>query len=167
MHQTTSYFTHHIAKHPHIWHSANLVTSSCSSLGYFCLIIVFSKVTLKLEHIRVNNIIILKIQIHGTIDWFKIEKGVSQDSILSPCWFNLYTQYVIWDARPDEFQARIKISGRNINNLRYADLMAENEEELKSLLMRVKEDSEKAGLKCNIKKKKLISWYLIPSLHGK
>ena len=81
-------------------------------------------------------------------DWFKIGKGVHEDSILSLCLFNLYAEYIVQNARLDESQARIKIARRNINNLRYADdtsLMAESEEELKSLLMRVKEDSEKAG----------------------
>ena len=83
---------------------------------------------------------------HGTTDWFQIRKGVCQGCILSPCLFNLYAEYIIKNAGLDELQAGIKISGRNINNLRYADditLMAESEEELKSLLMRVKEDSEK------------------------
>ena len=87
-----------------------------------------------------------------TTDWFQIEKGVRQGCILSPCLFNLYAEYVMQNARLDEVQAEIKIVGRNINNLRYADdttLMAESEEELKSLLMKVKEESEKAGLKCN------------------
>ena len=86
------------------------------------------------------------------MDWFQIEKGVRQGCILSPCLFNLYAEYVMQNARLDEVQAGIKIVGRNINNLRYADditLMAESEEELKSLLMKVKEESEKAGLKLN------------------
>ena len=90
---------------------------------------------------------------HGTTDWFLIKTGVRQCYILSPCLFNLYAEYIIWNARLDEAQARIKIAERNINNLRYADdttLMAETEEELKSLLMKVKEESEKAGLKLNI-----------------
>ena len=84
------------------------------------------------------------------MDWFQIEKGVCQGCILWPCLFNLYAEYTMWNARLDESQARIKIAGRNINNLKYADyttLMAENEEELKSLLMKVKQQSEKAGLK--------------------
>ena len=83
---------------------------------------------------------------HGTTDWFKIEKGLWQGCILSPCLFNLYAEYIMWNARVDESQAGIKFAGRNINNLRYANdttLMAENEEKLKSLLMRVKEESEK------------------------
>ena len=90
---------------------------------------------------------------HGTTDWFQTGKGVCQGCILSPCLFNLYTEYIKRNARLDETQAGIKISGRNINNLRYADdttLMAESEEELKSLLMKVKEESEKVGLKLNI-----------------
>ena len=92
---------------------------------------------------------------HGTTDWFHIGKGVHQGCILSPCLFNLHTEYIMRNAGLDEAQAGIKIAGRHINNLRYADdttLMAENKEELNSLLMKVKEDSEKAGLKLNIHK---------------
>ena len=102
------------------------------------------------------------------MDWFKIGKGVLQGCILSPCLFNFYAEYITWNARLDEAQAGIKTALRNINNLRYADdttLMVESEEELKSLLMKVKEESEKAGLKFNIQKQR--SWYLVPSLHGK
>ena len=80
------------------------------------------------------------------MDWFQIEKGVCQGCILWPCLLNLYAEYTMWNARLDESQARIKIAGRNINNLRYADyttLLAENEEELKSLLMKVKQQSKK------------------------
>ena len=80
------------------------------------------------------------------MDWFLIGTGVSQGYILSPCLFNLYAEYIMWNAGPDEAQAGIKIAGRNINNLRYAEdttLMAESEEELKNLLMKVKEKSEK------------------------
>ena len=102
---------------------------------------------------------------HGKTDWFQVGKGVCQGCILSPCLFNLYVEYIMQNARLDEAQAGIKIAGRNINNLIYADdttLMAENEEELKSLLMKVKEESEKVGLKLN----KLRSWHLVPSLHG-
>ena len=87
---------------------------------------------------------------------------------MSPCLFNFYAEYILWSARLDEAQAGIKIAEGNINNLRYANdttLMAESEEELKSLLMKVKEESEKVGLKLNIKK--LRSWHLVPSLHGK
>ena len=89
---------------------------------------------------------------HGTIDWFQIGKGVHQGCILSPCIFNLYAEYIMRNTGLDEAQAGIKTAGRNINNLRYADnttLMAKSEE-LKSLLMKVKEESEKVGLKLNI-----------------
>ena len=92
---------------------------------------------------------------HGTTDWFKIGKE-HQGCVLLPCLFNLYSEYILRNAKLDEAQAGIKITGRNINNLRYADdatLMAENEEELKSLLMKVKEESEKAGLKTQPSKK--------------
>ena len=85
---------------------------------------------------------------HGTTDWFQIRKGVPQGCILSPCSFNLYAEYIMRNAGLEETQARIKIAGRNINNFRYADdttLMAESEEELKSLLMKVKEESEKVA----------------------
>ena len=101
------------------------------------------------------------------MDWFKTEKEVCQGCILSPCLFNLYAEYITRNARLDEAQAGIKIAGRNINNFRYADdttLMAESKEEQKSLLMNVKEESEKAGLKLNIQKMKIkasspiISW---------
>ena len=91
---------------------------------------------------------------HGTTDWFQIGKGVRQGCILSPSLFNFYAEYIMRNAGLEEAQAGIKIAGRNSNNLRYADdmtLMAESEEELKSLLMRVKEKSEKPGLKPNIK----------------
>ncbi|KAB0349612.1 hypothetical protein FD754_014469 [Muntiacus muntjak] len=97
---------------------------------------------------------------HGTTDWFQIGKGVRQGCILSPCLFNLYAEYIMRNAGLDEAQAGIKIAGRNINNLRYADdttLMAESEEELKSLLMKVKEESEKVGLKLNIQKTKIMA----------
>ena len=97
---------------------------------------------------------------HGTTDWFQIAKGVRQSCILSPCLFNLYAEYIMRNAGLEEAQAGIKISGRNINNLRCADdttLMAESEEELKSLLMKVKEDSEKVVLKLNIQKTKIMA----------
>ena len=84
--------------------------------------------------------------LRGTTEWFKIGKGVQQGGILSPCWFNLYAEYLMWNVRPDESQEGIKIAGRNINNLRYADdtiLMAKSEKELKSLLTKVKEKSGK------------------------
>ena len=92
---------------------------------------------------------------HGTTDWFQIGKGVRQGCILSPCLFNFYAEYIMRNAGLEEAQAGIRIAGRNINNLRYADdttLMAESEEELKSLLVKVKEESEKVGLKLNIQK---------------
>ena len=104
---------------------------------------------------------------HGTTDWFQIGKEVRQGCILSPCLFNLYAEYIMRNAGLDEAQAGIKIAGRNMNNLRYADdttLMAESEE-IKSLLMKLKEESEKVGLKLNIRK--LRSWHLVPLLHGK
>jgi len=96
----------------------------------------------------------------STGEWFQIEKGVHQGCTLSPCLFNLYAEYTMWNARLAEAQAEIKIAGRSINNLRYADdttQMAENEEELKSLLMKLKEEHEKAGLKLNIKKTKILA----------
>ena len=105
---------------------------------------------------------------HGTTDWFQIGKGVCQGCILSPCLFNLYAEYIMRNPGLEETQAGIKIAGRNINNLRYADtttLMAESEEELRSLLMIVKEESEKVGLKLNIQKTKVM--HPVPSLHGK
>ena len=97
---------------------------------------------------------------HGTTDWFQIRKGVRQGCILSPCLFNLHADYIMQNAGLGEAQAGIKISGRNINNLRYADdttLMAENEEELKSLLMKVKEENEQVGLKLNTQKTKIMA----------
>ena len=105
---------------------------------------------------------------HGTTDWFQIGKGVRQGCMLSPCLFNFYAEYIMRNSGLEEAQAGIKIARRNINNLRYADdttLMAESEVELKSLWMKVKEESEKAGLKLYIKK--LRSWHLAPLLHGK
>ena len=104
---------------------------------------------------------------HGTTDWFQIGKGVRQGCILSPCLFNLYAEDIMRNAGLEETEAGIKIAGRNINNLRYADdtiLMAESEE-LKSLLMKVKEESEKVGLTSTFRKRR--SWHLVPSLHGK
>ena len=104
---------------------------------------------------------------HGTTDWFQIGKGVHQSCILSPCLFNLYAEYIMQNAGLDEVQTRIKIAGRNINNVRYADdttLMAESEEELNRLLMRVKEECEKAGLKSPFRKPR--SWHPVTSLLG-
>ena len=97
---------------------------------------------------------------YGTTDWFQIRKGVRQGYLLSPCLFNLYAEYIIRNTGLDKAQARIKIAWRNINNLRYMDyttLVAESEEELKSFLMKVKEESEKDGLKLNIQKTKIMA----------
>ena len=105
---------------------------------------------------------------HGTTHWFQIGKGVCQGCILSPRLFNLYAEYIMRNAGLEEAQAGINIAGGNINNLRYADdttLMAESEEEIKSLLMKVKEESEKVGLKLNIQKTKIK--HLVPSPNGK
>ena len=105
---------------------------------------------------------------HGTTDWSQIGKGVRQSCILSPCLFNFYAEYIMRNAGLEEAQAVIKIAGRSINNLRYTEdttLMAESEEELKSLLMKVKEESEKVGLKLTFRKRR--SWHLVPSLHGR
>ena len=104
---------------------------------------------------------------HGIIDWFQIVKGVHQGSILAPCLFNLYAEYIMRNARLQEAQAGIKIARRNINDLKYVDvttLMAESEEELKSLLMKFKEESKNFGLKLNIQKTKIMA--LVPSLLG-
>ena len=105
---------------------------------------------------------------HGTTDCFQIGKGLCQGCILSPCLFNLYAEYIMRNIGLEETQAGIKIAGRNINNPRYANdttFMAESEEELKSLLMKVKEENEKVGLKFNIQKTKIMPSG--PSLHGK
>ena len=102
------------------------------------------------------------------MDWFQIGKETPQGCILSACLFNLYAEYIMQNAGLDKAQAGIKIARRNINNLRCADdttLIAEIEEELKSLLMKVKEESEKTGFKLNFQKKKIMA--LVPSLHGK
>ena len=109
---------------------------------------------------------------HGTIDWFQIGKGMHQGCLLSPCLFNLHAEYIMRNTRLNEAQAGIKIAGRNNNNLRYTDdttLMAESEEELKSFLMKVKEESEKTGLKLNIQKTKIMTSDLITSwkINGK
>ena len=103
---------------------------------------------------------------HGTTDWFQIGKGVHQGCILSPCLFNLYAEYIMRNSELEEAQAGIKIARRNINNIRYADdntLMAESEEELKSLLMEVKEESGKVDLKLNIQKTKIMASAAITS----
>ena len=103
-----------------------------------------------------------------TTDWFQIGKGVRQGCILLPCLFNLYAEFIVRNAGLDEAQAGIKIARRNINNLKYADdiaLMAENEDELKSLLMKVKERVKKLAYNSTVKK--LRSWHLVASLHGK
>ena len=103
---------------------------------------------------------------HGTTDWFQVGKGARQGCILSPCLFNVYAEYIMRNTGLEEAQTGIKFARRNINNLRYADdttLMAENEEELKSLLMKVKEESEKAGLKLNIQKTKIMAYSPISS----
>ena len=105
---------------------------------------------------------------HGTTDWIQIGKGLYQGCIFSPCIINLYAENIIQNSRLDEAQAGIKTARKNINNLRYADntiLMAESEEELKILLMKVKEESEKVGLKLNIQKTKIMAYSHI--IHGK
>ena len=94
---------------------------------------------------------------HGTTDWFQIGKGERQGCILSPCLFNLYAEYIMRNARLEQAQAGVKTAGRHINNLRYATLMAESEDKLKSLLRKVKEESEKVGLKLNIQKTKIMA----------
>ena len=105
---------------------------------------------------------------YGTTDWFQIGKGVCQGCISSPCLFNLYVEYIMWNARLNKAQTGIKIAGRNISNLRYTDdttLMAESEEELKRFFMNVKKETKKAGLNSGLKK--LRSWHPVPSLHDK
>ena len=105
---------------------------------------------------------------HGTTDWFQIGKGAHQSCILSPRLFNLYAEYIMRNAGLEETQAGIKIAGRKINNLRYADdttLMAESEEELKSLLMKVKRRVKKLAYSSTFRKRR--SWHPVPSLHGK
>ena len=113
---------------------------------------------------------------HGTTDWFQTGKGVHQGCMLSSCLFNLYAEYILQNTGLDKAQAGIKIARRNINNLRYVDdttLMAESEEELKSLLMKVKEESEKVGLELNIQKTKIMasgpitSWQIDEETMGK
>ena len=105
---------------------------------------------------------------HGTTDWFQIGKGARQGCILSPCLFNFYAEYIMRNAGLEETQTGIKTAGRTINHLRHADdttLMAESEEELRSLLMKVKVEGEKVDLNSTFRKQR--SWHLVPSLHGK
>ena len=105
---------------------------------------------------------------HGTTDWFQIGRGVRQGCILSPCLFNFCAEYIMQNVGLDEAQAGMKIARRNINNLRYANdttLMTESKAELKSLLIKVKEENEEVDLKLNIQKQR--SWHLVPSFHGK
>ena len=109
-----------------------------------------------------------ELELDGTTDWFQIGKGARQGCILSPCLFNFYAEYIMRNAGLEEAQAGINIARRNINNLRYADnttFMAESEEELKSLLMKVKEDCENMSSSSTFRKRR--SWHLVPSLHGK
>ena len=109
-----------------------------------------------------------QVELVGTTDWFQTGEEVCQGCILSPCLFNLHAEYIMRNAGLDEAQAGIKVAGRDMNNLRYADnttVMAESKEELKSLLMKVKEESEKVGLKLNVQKTKLR--HAVPSLHSK
>ena len=105
---------------------------------------------------------------HATTEWFQIRKGVRKGCILSPCLFKLYAEYIMWNAQPDKAQAGITFAGRNINNLRYAEvttLMAELEEKLKSLVMKMKKESETSSLNSTFRKWR--SWHFVPSLHGK
>ena len=105
---------------------------------------------------------------HATTEWFQIRKGVCKGCILSPCLFKLYAEYIMWNAQPDKAQAGITFAGRNINNLRYAEvttLMAELEEKLKSLVMKMKKESETSSLNSTFRKWR--SWHFVPSLHGK
>ena len=115
--------------------------------------------TCLLRHLYAGQEAIVRLR-RGSMDWFKIGKRVGQDCILSSCLFNLYAEYIMWNAWLDEAQAGIKTDGRNINNLRYADnitLMAESKEELKSLLKKVKEETEKPGLKLSIQNTKIMA----------
>ena len=121
--------------------------------------------TCLLRNLYAGQIATVRIGLRTTV-WFQIGKGVRQSCILSPCLFNLHAEYIMRNAGLEEAQAGIKTAGRNINHLRYADdttLMAESEEELKSLLMKVKEESEKVGLKLNIQKTKIMASGLISS----
>ena len=120
---------------------------------------ILDHLTCLLRHLYADQEAIVRTE-HGKTDWFQIGKRVCQGCVLSPCLFNFYAEYIMRNTGLDEAQARIKIAGRNINHLRYADdttLMAESEEELKGLLMKVKEESEKVGLKLNIQKTKTMA----------
>ena len=134
----------------------------CSLSFYFCweqFIIYFKRHYCLLRNLYAGQEATVRIR-HGIMDWFQVWKRVCQGCILSLCLFNLYAEYIMWNARLDETQAGIKIDGRNTNNLRYTDdttLLAESKEELKSLLMKVKEESENAGLKLNIQKTKIMA----------
>ena len=129
---------------------SHLLTSFCPSYSFHN----YTRLTFPSPLVTANKEATVRTG-HGTTDWFKLGKGVHQAFILSPCLFNFYAEYIRGNAGLEEAQAGIKIAERNINNLRYVDdtaLMAESEEELKSLLMKVKEESEKVGLKLNIQK---------------
>ena len=137
--------------------------TECSSACYFLKVVAIIFITSTIVWPQVNSRVRTG---QGTTDWFQIGKGVCQGCILSPCLFNLYAEYIMRNAGLEETQAGIKIAGRNISNLRYADdttLMAESEEELKNLLMKVKEESEKVGLKLNIQKTKIMATGAITS----
>ena len=128
----------------------------------------FNQLNIKLSRLKTGDELLYS-RLSGKMDWFKIGKGVCQGYILSSCLLNLHAEYIMQTAELDEAKAGIKISGRNINNLRNVDdttLMTESEEALESLLMRVKEESKKAGLKFSIQKTKTM-WYLVPSFHCK
>ena len=136
-------------------HCGKCEISRCGSFGFWGIP---DHLTCLLRNLYAGQEATLR-TVHGTTDWFQIGKGVHQGCILSPCLFNFYAEYIMRNAGLEEAQAGIKIAGRNINNLIYADdttLIAESEEELKSLLMKVKE-SENVGLKLNIQKTKIIT----------
>ena len=137
----------------------SLLTSSPSNWKVLQEIWIPDPLTCLLRNLFVGQVSVVRTG-HGTPDWIQIGKGVWQGCVLSPCLFNFYAEYIMWDARLDESQAGIKIAGRNRNNLRYANdtiLMAESEGELKSFFMRMKEDSVKAGLKLIIQKTKIMA----------
>ena len=131
----------------------------CLGLGLLKEMGILDRLTCLLRNLRAGQEATVRTG-HGTTDWFQIGKGVRQGCILSPCLFNFYAEYLMRNAGLEEAQAGMKIAGRNTKNLRYADdttLMAENEAELKRLLMKVKEESEKVGLKLNIQKMKIMA----------